>query len=175
MKTIFILISILFIQVSHCQFNPNYLGEDFFEIKINNISMSDIIDAQGDEAILQSYFGSPINLEIGDHPNVGEYYKTLTYNGFTIHYSKVSTNYFNLTSINFTNPTTSLSIPKPDGSEVTIHIGDQSQVLTIFNLNTNRNGDYSYQFCSSGCAGFISINYNQVTKIITEIYFIEQT
>ncbi|MEE9407899.1 MAG: hypothetical protein V3V28_07475 [Polaribacter sp.] len=59
---------------------------------------------------------------------------------------------------------------------VTVKIGDNINLLGNVIFNTDKNGSESiiYMYCD-GCNNFISIDFNQITKTITRIYFVELT
>jgi hypothetical protein len=59
---------------------------------------------------------------------------------------------------------------------VTITVGDNISLLgnVIFNTNNRESKSILYMYCD-GCNSFIGIDFNQITKTITKIYFIELT
>ena len=153
-----------------CQMTSNIITPtEFNNIKINNVRLGDIVNANGVESEMQSLFGTPISKAIEKY-----YYSRYYYNGFKISFSSVVSGNPNepiLGSFHITNNNYSITIKGR-----TITIGDHTSKLGFVKVNNRTDGKRGiiYQACV-GCNNFISIVFDETTYLITEIYYIELT
>lgn len=169
MKNITLILLLVFTSLAQCQTANIITSTEFYNIKINSISLEDIINTHGVENEFQSLFGTPASKDI----NEDGYYSYYVYDGFEINFSSLLSGKAEhiLGSFAITNNNYNITI---QGNTVTI--GDHINLLGDVVFNTMRDGKKSivYQYCD-GCNNFISIRFNQVTNVITEIIYIEQT
>ncbi len=170
MKNIlFILTLILTSNLVRCQVTSNIISKtEFYNIKINNITLDDIQATEGNQIELINLIPATIQ-ESNIDPN-GEfcYY---TYDGFEIGFSgNLGTEHLILGGFEITKNNWNITI-----QGVTVTIGDNISVLgnVIFNTQTNGSRSIVYQYCD-GCNNFISI-YINASNEITKIIYIEQT
>ena len=164
---------ILVFLISNIAFSQTYnvLSElQFNNIEINNVKLSDISNSYGDQNVISQLFGPPSTKVIDPD---GDFYQ-YKFKNFDIGFSALLSSDYNkpITSrIELTNSTSTIKI-----NGIEIRIGDNINKLGDVKLNTITNGHKSilYMPCD-GCTNFISISFNEVTKLITEIIYIEMT
>ncbi len=170
MKNIILIFLLLVTSAAQCQ-NANILTQtEFNNIKINNKKLGDIINTHGVEGEMRNLFGVPLNKELNSDGYFSRYY----YNGFEIGFSSVLSGKAEhiLGSFKITNNNSNITI-----KGINVTIGDNISALgksVIFRTLSNGIKIIKYKPCV-GCNNSITIRFNQVTKIITEIYYIEQT
>ena len=164
MKNIILILLLVFPSLVKGQITSNIISEtEFNNIKINNVTLSNIKTTNGTLSQVTNLFSYSV-LQNNQQPE--EDYYDYTYDGFTIGFSENEISAFEITNANW-------SITIQDN---TVTIGDHINLLGDVVFNTMRDGKKSivYQYCD-GCNNFISIRFNQVTNVITEIIYIEQT
>ena len=171
MKNILFMLTLLVTNVMSCQISSNIISEtDFYNIKINNIPLHDIVTTNGDRQQLRDLIPAFIIESNIDPDGEFSYY---SYDGFKIGFSRNLGTIDNpiLGGFEITKNNWNLTI-----QGTTITIGDDISALGNVVFNTMRSGDKSiiYQYCH-GCNNFIYIYFDQNTNLITEIGFIEQT
>ena len=154
-------ITVLFNQMSFSQFKGNILTEkEYYSVKINDITMLDIIRTRGDYSKIKSMFGNDLKFKTFDSPTSGiefsnskmlirfeEDDKILTY--LKLHY-----------------PTT-ITI---QGKKV--KIGDNVSALGLVKINTD-NGKYSIYYADEETySANFTIKVNPVTRKIKDICYI---
>mgnify|MGYP000461363317 CR=1 FL=1 len=163
MKNIFlILVLVLTTTIVKCQTKANIITPiEFYNIKINNTTLNELNNTKGNKDLIEKLFNASINETTIDFD-----YCDYTYNGFEIGFSNEQISGFNITNNKW-----SMTIKGK-----TIKIGDSINNLgnVIFNTQINGNKSITYSACD-GCNNWITIQFNQVTKEITKIYYIEQT
>ncbi len=171
MKNIILILLLAFSGIANCQ-TANIITEtEFNNIKINNIDLLTIRNTSGNQNTIENLFGSSITNNIDPD---GDFYH-YEFNGFKIGFSSIISDgtYNNpiISRFEITNNSSSLTI-----NGITITIGSNIQLLGNVIFNTMNDGKKSivYMYCD-GCNNFISIRFNQLTNIITEIIYIEQT
>lgn len=164
MKKQFLIILLLFVNLTQAQITSNIISKvDFYNIKINNVSLLEITKTKGNQNQFKDVFPKTI---IDSTIDNDEDYYDYTFNGFMIGFSENEISAFKIKNNDW-----SINIK---GKKVTI--GSDISILGNVIFNTRRNGDKSvvYQFCN-GCNNFIYIEFNQKTHKILEIGFIDQT
>ncbi|QMU64442.1 MAG: hypothetical protein GKR88_09185 [Flavobacteriaceae bacterium] len=136
---------------------------DFYNIKINNITLNDIQATGGIREQVRNLIPAAINKST-EEPE--ENYYDYFYDGFEIGFSENEIIAFDITKNNW-----NITI-----QGVTVTIGDDISVLGNVAINDDADGGKSinYQYCD-GCNNFIYIEFDKYTNKITEIGFIEQT
>ncbi|QMU64466.1 MAG: hypothetical protein GKR88_09330 [Flavobacteriaceae bacterium] len=170
MKNIlFILTLILTSSLVRCQVTSNIISKtEFYNIKINNITLDDIQATEGNQIELINLIPATIQ-ESNIDPN-GEfcYY---TYDGFEIGFSgNLGTiEHPILGSFKITKDNWNITI-----QGITVTIGDNISILGNVVINNDVGGGKSiiYQYCD-GCNNFIYIDFDQYTNKITEVGYIE--
>jgi hypothetical protein len=170
MKNIIIIFLLVISSTSQCQ-DSNIITEVAFNnIKINNHKLSVIKDTNGAKTAIESLFGGSVFVIDPD----GDFYN-YSFNGFNIGFSSIISNATHnnpiISKFEITNSNWSMTI-----NGVTIKVGDNISLLgnVIFNTNIGGSKSILYMYCD-GCNSFIGIDFNQITKTITKIYFIELT
>lgn len=168
MKNITLIVLFAFTSLAQCQTANILTQTEFNNIKINGISLDDIINTHGVENEMQSLFATPLNKDI----NEDGYYSYYVYDGFEINFSSLLSGKAEHILGSFTISNTNYNITI-QGKTVTI--GDHKDKLGNVVINNQKNGGKSivYQYCD-GCNNFISI-YLDADNIITKIIYIEQT
>lgn len=171
MKNILFIALILLTSIVQCQMTSNIITEpEFNNVKINNITLSDIKATEGNETQIRNLIPEVI-IEKNIDPD-GDFYD-YTYDGFEIGFSANLGTHAHplLGGFEITNNNWSLTI---QGKTVTI--GSDISILGNPSINNKRDGGKSiiYQYCD-GCNNFIYIDFNETTNKITKIGFIEQT
>ncbi len=169
MKYLIISFSIVFINVAKCQPSANIITPTEYEnIEVNNVKLIDILNSQGDQNNVENLFGTPDRIEKDDDPiyegkifAIDFYYAGLDLS----FYEKV------LSSFSITNNKFNITIKGK-----TITIGDNINKLGNMIFNTNNDNSKSILFMEcDGCNNFIFIEFNQSTKVITKIGYVELT
>lgn len=164
MKKIIIYLLLTIPSLAKCQMAVNIISDtEFYNIKINTTTLDDIELTKGSPSQVRSLFSYTVK-ESTQQP-VEDYYD-YSYDGFTIGFSEGKISAFQITNTKW-----SIII---QGNEVTI--GDDISLLgnVVFNENLDGSKSIVYQFCN-GCNNFIYIDFNQSTKRITKIGFVELT
>ena len=170
MKKMLILFLMLATSFGRCQ-DANVLTQEEYEsIKVNEVQLNELRSTFGDEGEIEQLFGQSISKEIDPDGNYFDF------GGFDIGFSAIisdGTNDhpiiggFDITKNNF----------KMTIKNITFTIGDNINVLgenIVF--NTKRDGSKSIVFSPmEGWNNFIVIDFDQETKLITAIYYIELT
>ncbi|WP_299105713.1 hypothetical protein [uncultured Tenacibaculum sp.] len=169
MKNIFLIILLFTSTLAKCQIQSNIITQkEFDDIKINNVKFSSLKNTLGKEFNVKSLFGEPKKVEKDNNPiyegdifSIDFYYSGLE---FSFYEKEVS-------NIKITSNSYLITI-----KGITVTIGDNISKLGMVNFNTNKDGSKSiiYQYCD-GCNNYIYIHFNQASKKITEIGFIELT
>ncbi len=150
--------------VASCQVSSNIISEtEFYNIKINNITLKDIQTTTGIKQQVKDLIPAFIEEAI-EEPEENYYY--YTYDGFNLGFSENEIVVFEITKNTW--------IINIQG--VTVTIGDSVSILGNVIINNDLDGGKSivYQYCN-GCNNFIYINFDEFTNKITRIGFIEQT
>lgn len=169
MKNIFLIVLLFTSTIAKCQIQSNIITQkEFDDIKINNVKFSALKNTLGKESNIKGLFGEPKKVKKDDDPiyegeifSIDFYYSGLE---FSFYEKEVS-------NIKITNNNSSITI-----QGITVTIGDHISKLGTVKFNKKVNGSKSiiYQYCD-GCNNYIYIYFNQTTKKITEIGFIELT
>jgi hypothetical protein len=170
MKNIILILLLAFPTLVKCQITSNIISEtEFNNIKINNVTFSNIKATNGNQNQLENLFTNSI--QEADIDVDGEFYN-YTYNGFTIGFSGIlgSLQQPKVSSFEITNTDWNITI---QGKTVTI--GTHKDELGSVILNNQVGGGKSivYQYCD-GCNNFLSL-YLDLNNLITKIVYIEQT
>lgn len=170
MKNIFLIVLLFTSIIAKCQIQSNIITQkEFDDIEINNVKFKTIKNTLGNPVEMESLFGSPLKKIIDED---GNYYE---FEGFEIGFSSIISAGTRdkpiIGGFDITNNNSSITI-----QGITVTIGDDISKLGTVNFNTNKDGSKSilYQYCY-GCNNFIYIDFDQTTKKITEIGFIELT
>lgn len=163
MKKIIIISFFLFPGLVKCQMSSNVISQvDFFNIKINNITLSQIQATNGKYSQVDNLFSHTIETNI-QQPEESYYY--YTFNGFNIGFSESEISGFEITSPNW----------KVMLLGKTIEIG--SHLNDFGNVKINHQTDYGrsivYQYCD-GCNSFLSFYINS-NDLVYKIVFVDQT
>ncbi|QMU64467.1 MAG: hypothetical protein GKR88_09335 [Flavobacteriaceae bacterium] len=174
MKKILLIVTIIMlVNIAQCQITSNIISEaEYNNIKINNITLSDIKATEGDETQIRDLIPAIIeekDINTGERGPSNYWFK---YNGFEIAFTDNAgePDHPGIAMFEITKNNWNITI-----QGVTVTIGDNTSVLgnVIFNTQTNGGRSIVYQYCD-GCNNFISIYinaFNEVTKII----YMEQT
>jgi len=168
MKQILIILMLTISSLAKCQ-NANIITSVEYEnIEINNIKLIDIRNTLGIQKNIESLFGKANKIEKDDDPIYGgEIFSiAFNYNGLNLSFSEKE-----LSSFYITNDYSNISIK---GKLLTI--GDNINKLgnVIFNTDNDNSKSIIFMKCE-GCNSFIFIDFDQSTKAITKIGYIEQT
>ncbi|MDB9732232.1 hypothetical protein N8387_00630 [Polaribacter sp.] len=171
MKNILLILTLSITSLASCQVTSNIISEtEFNNIKINNITLSDIKATEGNQTELRNLIPAIISESNVDPDGEFSHY---SYDGFEIGFSgNLGTiEHPILGAFTITNGNWNITI---QGASVTI--GDSISALGSPVINNDTDGGKSivYQYCD-GCNNFIYIEFDQFTNKITEIGFIEQT
>ncbi len=172
MKKTTLIILLIFASITvKCQ-NANIITQiEYDNIKINNIKLIDVKNTLGKQNAIEELFGAVNNAEIDSD---GDFYHYI-FNGFSIGFSSIISDgtYIKpiLSRFEITNNNSFVTI-----RGVTIAIGTNINILENIVFNSRNDGSKSilYMACS-GCNNFIVIDFNQTTKLITKITYIELT
>ena len=163
MKTITTVLFILTATYVSCQSISNIITfEEYEGIQINGLTLADLRKTEGDITKLEAYFGNPLESNINDKIGIRGY----TFDGFEVGFRE------GLGGFDITNNNISITI-----KGITFSIGDNISVLgsdIVFNISKDGSKSILYQFCY-GCNNYIGIYFDQETKLITAIYYIELT
>ena len=165
MKKIYILLlaALFFSQLTYAQGLTNKLTEqEYYQIKINNILIGDLIDTRGDYTKLKAMFGNDLQQEVYDLPT----------NGIKFWNNKIEIRFeeddFALTQFILYYPNT-LTIK---GKKV--KIGDDVSALGLVLVRTDPSDgemDVHYRDERTETAS-VTIKINPITKKIIEIYYV---
>ena len=161
MKTIVLFITIMASTYACSQSNV-ITKEAFDSIKINELTFADLQNCNGDLKILTPHFGNLVKSNINEKIGIRGY----TFDGFRVGFRG------GLPGFRILNKNVSMTI-----QGITFTIGDNISVLgsnIVFNSDLDGSKSILYQFCV-GCNDFIAIDFDQQTKIITDIYYIDMT
>ena len=164
MKKLFLILLLIVPCLVKCQITSNIISETAFNnIKINDVTLNNIKATNGTLSQVTNLFSNPV-LQNTQQPE--EDYYDYSYDGFSIGFSESEISGFNITNSNW-----NITI-----QGITVTVGDNISLLgnVVFNMMNNGNQSIVYQYCD-GCNNFISIRFNRITNIITEIIYIEQT
>jgi len=171
MKNLIILLLVLTSTVSKCQ-NANIISpSEYNNIKINNIKLIDIRNTLGKPTAVETLLGTPNSKEIDSD---GDFYR-YEFNGFSIGFSAIISDGTHgkpiLSGFKIINSMVNFSI-----KGIPISVGDNISKLgsVIYNIDTDSSKSIIYMECE-GCNNFIFIEFNQSTKAVTRIGYIEQT
>ena len=169
MKNLTIIILLVFTSLAQCQITANIISQtEYDNIEINGIKYIDLKNTLGEQNTVETLFGTANTIEKDDDPIYGGaiLYIEFYYDGLDFGFSEGELGGFHITNSN-----SNITI-----QGITVTIGDNISVLGNVVFNTMSDGGKSivYQYCD-GCNNFISIRFNQLTNIITEIIYIEQT
>jgi hypothetical protein len=149
--------------ILNCQSTPNILSKsEFYNISFNEMTIQDLIESEGDLNELSVHFGEPVKSNINEKIGIKGY----TFSSFRIGFRE------GLSGFTVLNNKVIVNI-----AGKALKIGDHINVLgNEIVFNTDLNGDKSilFQFCE-GCNNYISIDFDQETKLITEIKYIDLT
>ncbi|RKF05117.1 hypothetical protein C8N26_0518 [Tenacibaculum lutimaris] len=139
-------------------------NSDFNNIKINNITLSDLKKTLGKQTKIESLLGTSNSYE-----DNGFYYY-YKFNGLKIDFSTSGRKPY-IESFDVLNNEASFTI-----KGITVTVGDPISKLGTIDLSTGRNGDKSILFaeCDS-CDVFINIDFDQTTKKITKINYFDMS
>ena len=171
MKTITLLITIMASTYACSQSNV-ITKEAFDNIEINDVKLIDIRETLGQEQQIIDLFGNVKSKNIDPDGDFYQYF----FEGFKISFSSFISDGTHdrpiISGFEILNNNVSMTI-----QGITFTIGDNISVLgSNIVFNTRRDGSKSilYQFCV-GCNDFIAIDFDQQTKVITDIYYIDMT
>jgi hypothetical protein len=165
MKKIYILLlaALFFSQLTYAQGLTNKLTEqEYYQIKINNILIGDLIDTRGDYTKLKAMFGNDLQQEVYDLPT----------NGIKFWNNKIEIRFeeddFALTQFILYYPNT-LTIK---GKEV--KVGDDVSALgPVFVYTDPKNGEMHVHYRDEKTeTASVTIEINPITKKIIEIYYV---
>ncbi len=172
MKHLIIIILIAFTTTVKCQPSANIITPTEYEnIEINNVKLVDIKNTLGKADAVESLFGTTTSKNIDQD---GDFYH-YNFNGFSINFSSIISDGTHekpiISSFKITNNNIEFKIR---GTIITV--GDKVEKLgnVIFNTNTDNSKSILFMECD-GCNNFIVIEFNQSTKVITKIGYIELT
>lgn len=170
MKNIILILLLTFPSLVKSQITSNIIYEtEFNNIKINNVTFSNIKATNGNQNQLENLFTN--STQEADIDVDGEFYN-YTYDGFRIGFSGIlgSLQHPEVSSFEITNTNWNITI---QGRTVTI--GSHKDELGSVVLNSQIGGGKSivYQYCD-GCNNFLSF-YLDSNNLITKITYIEQT
>lgn len=154
-------ITVLVSQMSFAQFKGNKLTlDEYYSVKINDITMLDIIRTRGDYAKVKSMFGNDLQFETFDSPT----------SGIELSNSKILIRFEEddkiLTYLKLHYPTTITIQGK------TVKIGDDVSGLGLVKINTD-NGKYSIYYADEETySANFTIEVNPNTKKIVAIDYI---
>ena len=172
MKKILILFLMLATSLARCQ-DINILTKvEYDNVKINDVKLIDVKNTYGNEEKIINLFGNTSSKNIDLDGDFYQYY----FNGLKISFSSIISDgtyeYPVLSRFEITISNNKITI-----NDTTFTIGDNISVLgenIVF--NTKRNGSKSIVFSPmEGWNNFITIDFDQETKLITAIYYIELT
>ena len=149
--------------LASCQITSNIISKtEFYNIKINNITLNDIQSTTGIRQQVTNLIPAFIEEAIEE---TEENYYNYTYDGFNLGFAENEIVAFEITKNNW-----NLTI-----QGITITIGDNISALgsVVFNTQTNDGKSIVYQYCD-GCNNFLSL-YLDSNNLITKIIYIEQT
>ena len=166
MKKIYVIITIVLISSYSCKAQTNQLTEtEFDNIKINNITLRNIINTKGNETKIKTLLGSNIISQSNTTgPSIGkDFWNDAVYLNFEDESNTGSQ--YNLTNIQIKNSSMNINI-----KGITAKLGDN---VNIFGngivLNTNK-GDNSVVFISE-LSSSIAFKIDKITNKIIEIVF----
>ena len=150
----------------------NFISEaEFDNIRINNVTLSDIMNTEGDETQIRELIPATIIEKHINNGDRGPLNYSYTYDGFEITFTgnAGTPDHPGLAAFDITNSNWSITI---QGKTVTI--GSDIGILgnVVFNDTADGGKSIVYQYCD-GCNNFIVVNFNQTTNKITEIGYIE--
>jgi len=168
-RSITIVLLLLLTSVAQCQTANIITPREFDNIEINGVKFIDIKNTLGEQNAVGSLFGAAIKIEKDDDPIYGGAILSIDfyYDGFDFSFYEKE-----LSSFDITNNKSNITI-----QGVTVTIGDNISDLgrnVIFNNDNDGSKSILYQYCN-GCNDYIYIDFDQVTKKITEIGYIDQT
>ena len=146
----------------------NMISQEAFDaIKINGITLKQLKQTKGTQALVEGLFGNPNN----KHIDVDGDFNSFDYEGLHLGFSSVISTSMILSRIDITNNQASITI---NGKTVTI--GDNISLLGNVIVNNRKSGGKSIVFQSvKNDTSFISIVFDKYTNTITEIVYIEMT
>lgn len=172
MKKILILFLMLATFFGSCQDTNILTLEEYDNIKINDVKLIDVKNTYGNEGKITTLFGNTTSKNVDPD---GDFYQ-YNFNGLKISFSAIISDgtheYPVLSRFEITISNNKITI-----NDTAFTIGDNINVLgenIVF--NTKRNGSKSIVFSPmEGWNNFITIDFDQETKLITAIYYIELT
>ena len=151
-----------------CQPVENVISPfDFYNIRINNVRLDDLMNSDGNPEELEKLLGIPLSKKIS------EYNTHFTYEGFEIGYSSAfgHNGKLGLGAFEIMGNSCAFAIRNTQ-----ITIGDNIDRLGKMKFNTQTNGDKSIILSPrEGNNHLIVIEFNQETFVITKIIFFEMT
>jgi hypothetical protein len=171
MKSLIIILTLAIVSSVQCQTANIITPTEFDNIEINGNTLKNIKNTLGKQNAIEGLFGIPNSKTIDPD---GEFYH-YEFSGFSIGFSSIiSEGTFErpiLGGFQIFNSIASITI-----KGVNFTIGDNISVLgyVVFNTMNDNKKSIVYMYCE-GCNNYISVRFDQTTKIITEIYYIEQT
>lgn len=168
MKKIILTFVILFTINTYSQ-NANIISQnDFNNIEINNVKFQDLANTYGNLNSIENLLGTASSKKLDPDGN------SFKFPGLSIGFSALLSDDYNtpvISRIELTSSNSTLTI-----KDVKIKLGDSINKLGTIVFNTMTNGSKSilYTYCD-GCSSYFSIDFNQSTKLITKIVFIELT
>ena len=163
MKNILLILMLSLTSLASCQITSNIISKtEFYNIKINNITLNDIQSTTGIRQQVTNLIPAFIEEAIEETEENYYYYN---YDGFNLGFAENEIVAFEITKNNW-----NLTI-----QGITITIGDNISALgsVVFNTQTNGGKSIVYQYCD-GCNNFLSL-YLDSNNLITKIIYIEQT
>lgn len=140
---------------------------EYLNIQVCGVTLNSIIESKGEPTSIESLFGVPTSMNIDPDGDFNHY----IYPGFTIGFSAVINVEMGLSGFKIIDSNCSILI-----KGISLKLGDNISKLGNIKYNLDTNGDYSILFVlGENFNQFIAIDYNQTTKLITKIYFIELT
>lgn len=170
MKNLSIVFLALISTFARCQ-KTNILSlEEYKNIKINGITLENLRKTEGVLEELSPHFGNPVNSNVDENLGIREY----NFEGFQIGFN--STVYgefpFEIGRFDIKNSSVLINI-----KNITFTLGDHISVLgddVVFNTKNDGTKGIVYS-PMEGWNNYIGIYFNQETKSITAIYYIEMT
>ena len=166
MKKLYLLIAILFIGLYSCKAQLNELTQDeYYGIKINNITFKSISDTNADLTQMRALFGSDVLYEYSNDILITKkFWKSNFY--FFAFDSDLGNEYF-LTYFKIRNSSVSVTV-----KEITAYIGDDVSVFgnnVVINTNNGSNSAVFIDALTGSTA--LAFKIDKVTSKIIEIEF----
>jgi len=174
MKKILLLTALLFsiILTNYGQTNPYFQNmniiswDEFTNISFNGISLGEIMRTKGNPVKVDSLFGMTMKIEKSKDPNY--YWINFISTSLSFTFDESVTSPAALSNLDVASNTVAVMI----GGKI-IHIGDSIDKLGNVKILTGTDGSKSIEFLSESADDqWVSIEFDQTTKIITKIFYL---